>query len=450
MTAITFTPNLALNEPPYNSPLSGSGDPVWSTNLNYNATILDQMYGNTTNIAVSTSGTTAFTAIPAPSATAAGGTSQAMRILLAGALAANQNVLLPYNVAGMWVITNSCTGAFTVTLGSSNLAGTAFDGTTVVCPSASSIIVYCDGNDVKKADDGVNSATLTVTGNTYLATTSGSVGIGTTSPAGPLEVKAATSQIIATSTTGTNSAKLTANNTGGSFQFAIDNSTGGIYGGSTPVVAYTRAIWNNSATAPTIFYTNSAERMRIGGGTGSNDGNVYIGQTSYDPIGARTNGTVIGPNTVTGSGMQIRAEAGGIKFGINVNSGTNIVFYSDTGSAYTSAGNISTTGGNTYFNTPSDYRLKENVQPMSNGLATITALKPITYDWTRDKSASEGFIAHELQAVIPLAVYGEKDATNEDGSIHAQQVDYSKIVVHLVAAIQELKAEFDAYKLTHP
>ena len=101
-------------------------------------------------------------------------------------------------------------------------------------------------------------------------------------------------------------------------------------------------------------------------------------------------------------------------------------------------------GSTTSFNTSSDYRLKENVAPMTTGLATINALKPVTYDWISDNSQGEGFIAHELQAVIVHAVTGEKDAVNEDGSIKPQGVDYSKIVVHLVAAIQELSAKNDA------
>jgi hypothetical protein len=83
---------------------------------------------------------------------------------------------------------------------------------------------------------------------------------------------------------------------------------------------------------------------------------------------------------------------------------------------------------------------------MLSGLSTIAALKPSTYKWNTDNSYGEGFIAHELQAVIPQAVSGEKDAVNENGSIKPQGVDYSKIVVHLVAAIQELKADNDAMK----
>ena len=74
---------------------------------------------------------------------------------------------------------------------------------------------------------------------------------------------------------------------------------------------------------------------------------------------------------------------------------------------------------------------------MTVGLATISALKPVTYDWVGTNENGEGFIAHELQEVIPLAVTGEKDAVNEDGTIKPQGVDYSKIVVHLVAACQE-------------
>ena len=87
---------------------------------------------------------------------------------------------------------------------------------------------------------------------------------------------------------------------------------------------------------------------------------------------------------------------------------------------------------------------------MTTGLEKISALKPVNYDWISDQSKGEGFIAHELQAVIPHAVTGEKDAVDADGKPVYQGVDYSKIVVHLVAAIQELKAEFDAYKASHP
>jgi len=110
----------------------------------------------------------------------------------------------------------------------------------------------------------------------------------------------------------------------------------------------------------------------------------------------------------------------------------------------TAIGNINTNGTTVAYNVSSDYRLKENVQPMTGGLATVAALKPVTYDWIAAQTAGEGFIAHELQAVIPAAVTGEKDAVNEDGSIKPQGVDFGKIVPHLVAAIQELTTRLAA------
>ena len=92
------------------------------------------------------------------------------------------------------------------------------------------------------------------------------------------------------------------------------------------------------------------------------------------------------------------------------------------------------------YNTVSDYRLKESVKPISNGLARVNSLKPSSYNWKSDGSVGEGFIAHELAEMVPAAVSGEKDAVNADGSINAQSVDMSRIVPILVAAIQELTA----------
>jgi hypothetical protein len=80
----------------------------------------------------------------------------------------------------------------------------------------------------------------------------------------------------------------------------------------------------------------------------------------------------------------------------------------------------------------------------------VAALNPCTYKWKADGCEGQGFIAHELQDVCPDAVTGEKDAVNEDGSIKAQAIDTSFLVATLTAAIQELKAEFDAYKAAHP
>lgn len=103
-------------------------------------------------------------------------------------------------------------------------------------------------------------------------------------------------------------------------------------------------------------------------------------------------------------------------------------------------GGVQTSGSSTAFLTSSDYRLKENVAPMTGALDKVSALKPVTYKWKVDGSDGQGFIAHELQAIVPDCVIGEKDAVNEDGTIKPQSIDTSFLVATLTAAIKEQQA----------
>jgi hypothetical protein len=107
-------------------------------------------------------------------------------------------------------------------------------------------------------------------------------------------------------------------------------------------------------------------------------------------------------------------------------------------------GSITTTTTSTAYVTSSDYRLKENVAPITGALAKVAQLNPVTYDWKIDGSNGQGFIAHELQAVVPECVHGEKDAVDADDKPIYQGVDTSFLVATLTAAIQELKAIVDA------
>jgi hypothetical protein len=77
-------------------------------------------------------------------------------------------------------------------------------------------------------------------------------------------------------------------------------------------------------------------------------------------------------------------------------------------------------------------------------LAKVAQLKPVTYTWKADGSSGQGFIAHELQAIVPDAVTGEKDSVDDDGNIKPQGVDTSFLVATLTAAIQELNAKVEA------
>ena len=107
--------------------------------------------------------------------------------------------------------------------------------------------------------------------------------------------------------------------------------------------------------------------------------------------------------------------------------------------AQTAVGAISTTATATTYATSSDVRLKEAVEPLRGALARVRALKPVAFRWKSDGSPGHGFLAHELQQVVPLAVTG---LPGDSGRL--QHADYSKLIPWLVGAIQELTARLDA------
>ena len=174
-----------------------------------------------------------------------------------------------------------------------------------------------------------------------------------------------------------------------------------------------------------------------------NGGNLLIGTTSTNPIAANATGITVAPAGFLNINRQ--TGAGSMAIG-NSTTGTLMTFYYTGGGTFAGVGQITITATTSSFVGTSDYRLKEDIAPLTSGISTIAALKPISYKWKLDQSDGEGFVAHELGEVIPLALFGEKDAINEDGSIKPQGIDMTKIVPHLVAAIQELSAEIEALK----
>jgi len=127
----------------------------------------------------------------------------------------------------------------------------------------------------------------------------------------------------------------------------------------------------------------------------------------------------------------------------SVNLTPHIYYYNPNGQV----GSITTLGSSTAYATSSDYRLKENIEPMTGALDLIMAQRPVTYKWKVDGSAGKGFVAHWLQEDgAPECVIGEKDAVDSDGNPIYQAVDSSFLIATLVKAIQELKTEVDALK----
>ncbi len=107
-------------------------------------------------------------------------------------------------------------------------------------------------------------------------------------------------------------------------------------------------------------------------------------------------------------------------------------------------GSISNNGANISYNTSSDYRLKEDVQPLSGSI--LFKLRPVSYKWKSNQSNGYGFLAHELQQHIPSIVVGSKDEVDDEGKPKHQAVDYSKLTPFLTAAIQEQQAVIEQQK----
>ncbi len=168
--------------------------------------------------------------------------------------------------------------------------------------------------------------------------------------------------------------------------------------------------------------TGGAERYRV-----DSSGNLLVGTTS-NTEGARI--FVSYPNSASGGAAAIGTEVN------DTQTLRAISFRNPNGLV----GTITTSGSSAAYNTSSDYRLKENIQPMTGALAKVAQLKPVTYTWKADGSNGQGFIAHELQAVVPDAVTGEKDAVDDEGNPQYQGVDTSFLVATLTAAIQEQQA----------
>jgi hypothetical protein len=253
---------------------------------------------------------------------------------------------------------------------------------------------------------------------------SGNLGIGTNAPNQKLVVaNSAATYIQASNTSGTPS-----------------NIFVGAAGADNVIISRD----GTTGDKPLSFYIGTAERARI-----DSSGNLLVGTTTYATTPAAGVSVQTGNNASVNIG-HTNSSSGFLFVNFGYNSGQ--------------IGSITQSGTTAVsYNTVSDYRLKKDVKPMQNALATVAALKPCTYTWKADGSAGQGFIAHELQAVVPDCVTGEKDAVETVDDLDAdgkkigtkevpryQGVDTSFLVATLVAAIQELKAEFDAYKATHP
>jgi len=250
---------------------------------------------------------------------------------------------------------------------------------------------------------------------------SGNLGIGTTSPTTKLTISGTSAIITTNGTTNTGARGLDFVYSGQSYGSLLNYA-------ETGETALTAGFTSSSGYFLT-FKTENVERARI-----TNSGNLLVGTTSQ--IGSTASRQVIKFDNNNFYGLALGGSASGAAGMLN--------FYNSAG---TEQGYISTTGsGSTTYSTSSDYRLKENIAPMTGALAKVAQLKPVTYTWKQDGSSGQGFIAHELQAIVPDCVTREKDAVDAEGNPKYQGVDTSFLVATLTAAIQEQQAIIESLK----
>jgi hypothetical protein len=251
------------------------------------------------------------------------------------------------------------------------------------------------------------SSGLTANDGSVFTDASGNVGIGTSSPGRNLTINAAFPVL----------------------QFTNPTSGTTINDGLLIFQNGLNAFVSNQEAGAVVFETNNVERARI-----DSSGDLFVGKTANT---AGVVGWTIQPNGNGNATFTLTSANEIFVWNNTATTGTAII---DFRTANTSKGRISWNNTNTTYATTSDYRLKHDIQPMTGALAKVAQLKPVTYKWNADDSESQGFIAHELQAVVPDAVTGEKDAVDAEGNPQHQGIDTSFLVATLTAAIQEQQA----------
>jgi hypothetical protein len=174
--------------------------------------------------------------------------------------------------------------------------------------------------------------------------------------------------------------------------------------------------------------SSPTERMRIRA-----DGMTAI---SGDFItGASATKAQIQAASVDGKMIDVTTGAGQLFSARNSTSSVNhFVFYNPNGAV----GTIATSASATAYNTSSDYRLKENVVPLTGAIDRLNQLQVHRFNFIADPDKTvDGFIAHEAEAVVPECVTGTKDEVDDDGNPVYQGIDQSKLVPLLTAALQE-------------
>jgi len=300
---------------------------------------------------------------------------------------------------------------------------------------------------------------------------SGNVGINTTAPAFRLDVAGVIktgnsvasnvqgySNIILTPLTGQTATEISFNNAAGNRNYIFTHPpTGMAIGGNGALQFQT----GTSAGSTATYMTLSSEG-NLGIGTSAPTARLDINGQQYfsntgaiePPTQSILGGTGAKLTLFPGSASTATPHAIGVQ-GANMwySSFFGHIWYCTTTSPsmQLTNGNLLVTGDIAGFATISDQRLKSNINSISGttGLKIVNDMRPVTFNWREDLfnkehagSSDSGFIAQEIETLIPHAVSEYTDITNEERNIY-KNLRHERIIPYLTAAIQELFTLFE-------
>jgi hypothetical protein len=224
-------------------------------------------------------------------------------------------------------------------------------------------------------------------------------------------------------------------------KFTVVNSSSGIVGRFTNNTNQTLdlGVISGSGVAGGVYYNNANSGYHAFQSGGTEIARLMPASGGFSAA------LLVGPTAVQGQGHSLTYGSGYPQYNIvaGVTSSLQVVQFRNPNGKI---GTIVMNGSNTAYNTSSDYRLKENVDYTWDATTRLKQLKPARFNFIADDTNTlvDGFLAHEVQSVVPEAITGTKDEVDDNGDAVMQGIDQSKIVPLLVKTIQELEARITA------
>jgi len=279
---------------------------------------------------------------------------------------------------------------------------------------------------------------------------SGNVGIGTTSPGAALVIASTqgnsstyqylTFRNLANGYGTWGISKRNSNDLG--ITYATDSDTPD--GGTSIFMKYGGGIGFNTTSLETLFDVADSSTNTLMAVKNTSTANSTGKNAMYGFIGTDTVGTPKAVGGMQAAPNDVNWVNGWLYWYVRSGDGQTLRMSLSNGGAMVISGALTQNGS------PSDINLKENLVKITSPLEKISQINGYSFEWKEGTPArgnisniveDAGVIAQEIEEVMPEIV-----RMSDDNKV----VNYNGLVALLIEGMKELKAEFDAYKATHP